>query len=164
MNRTTKDVNPMPTLRVVLSYLAILLVCIVVSCLISAMALFMGGGQSGPDLIALMNIQIGSVPVAIVSAVIAVVVCGRYSEEPMTASRLYAAVPHWLVFCCVILISLAGLGEIAIVVVLMTTDLAIEWTAHAPFVAMIACSLAVCVLYACVGILSGRQVALSGRW
>ena len=154
----------MPTLRGVLSYLAILLACVVVSCLVSAMALFMGGGQSGPDLITLMNIQIGSVPIAIVAAVIAIGVCGKYSKESMTARRLYAAVPNWLVFCCVILITLAGLGEIAIVVVLMTTDLAIEWTAHAPFVAMIACSLAACVLYACIGILSGTPVALSGRW
>ncbi len=154
----------MPTLRGVLSYLAILLVCVVVSCLVSAMALFMGGGQSGPDLTTLMNIQIGSVPVAIVSAAIAIGVCGRHSGESITARRLYAAVPHWLVFCCVILVSLAGLGEVALVVVLMATDLAIEWTAHAPFVAMIACSVAVCVLYACIGILSGRRVALSGRW
>ena len=154
----------MPTLRGILSYLAIVLVCIVVSCLVSAMALFMGGGQSGPDLTTLMHIQIGSVPVAIVAAVIGIGVCGRYSNESMTARRLYAAVPNWLVFCCVILIVLAGLGEIAIVVVLMTTDLVIEWTAHAPFVAMITCSLAVGVLYACIGILSGRQVALSGRW
>ena len=154
----------MPTLRGVLSYLAILLVCVVVSCLVSAMALFMGGGQSGPDLTTLMNIQIGSVPVAIVSAAIGIGVCGKYSGESVTARRLYAAVPHWLVFCCVILVSLAGLGEVALVVVLMATDLAIEWTAHAPFVAMIACSVAVCVLYACIGILSGRRVALSGRW
>lgn len=154
----------MPTLRGVLSYLAILLVCVVVSCLVSAMALFMGGGQSGPDLTTLMNIQIASVPVAIVSAVIGIGVCGKYSGESITVRRLYAAVPHWLVFCCVILIALAGLGEVALVVVLMATDLAIEWTAHAPFVAMIACSVAVCVLYACIGILSGRRVALSGRW
>lgn len=154
----------MPTLRGVLSYLTILLVCIVVSCLVSAMALFMGGGQSGPDLTTLMHIQIGSVPVAIVAAVVGIGVCSKYSKESMTARRLYAAVPNWLVFCCVILVALAGLGEIAIVVVLMTTDLVIEWTAHAPFVAMIACSLAVGVLYACIGILSGRQVALSGRW
>ena len=82
----------------------------------------------------------------------------------MTAGRLYAAIPHWLVFCCVVLIALAALGEIAIIVVLATTDVAIEWTAHAPFVAMIACSVAVGILYACVGILSGRRVALSGRW
>ena len=154
----------MPTPRGVLSYLAILLVGVIVSCLVSAMALFMGGGQSGPDLITLMNLQIGSVPVAIISAVIGIGVSGRYSEESMTAKRLYAAMPHWLVFCCVILVALAGLGEVALVVVSMTTDLVVEWTAHAPFVAMIVCSVAVCVLYACIGILSGRQVALSGRW
>ena len=154
----------MPTLRGVLSYLAILLVCIVVSCLVSAMALFMGGGQSGPDLTTLMHIQIGSVPVAIVAAAIGIGVSGKYSEESMTAGHLYAAVPNWLVFCCVILVALAGLGEIALVVVSMTTDVTVEWTAHAPFVAMIACSVAVCILYACIGILSGRRVALSGRW
>ena len=154
----------MPTLRGVLSYLAILLVFVVVSCLVSAMALFMGGGQSGPDLVTLMNIQIGAVPVAIVAAAIGIAVCGRYSKESMTVGRLYAAVPHWLVFCCVIVLALAGLGEIALVVVVTMTDLTIEWTAHAPFVAMIACSLAACVLYACIGILSGRRIALSGRW
>ncbi len=154
----------MPTLRGTLSYLAIVLVCIIASCLVSAMVLFMGGGQASPDLIMLTIIQIGSVPAAIVAAAIGIVACGRHSEESMTVRQLYAAVPHWLVFSCVIVIALAGLGQVALVVVSMMTDLAIEWTAHAPFVAMIACAVAVCVLYACIGILSGRRVAASGRW
>ena len=88
----------MPTLRGTMSYLAIVLACVVVSCLVSAMVLFMGGGQSSLDLIMLTVIQIGSVPAAIAWAAIGIVACGKHSKESVTARHLYAATPHWLVF------------------------------------------------------------------
>ena len=92
-----------------LNALMILLAMVVGSCLISTMALFMGGGQAGADLRELMTLQLISIPVAIVAVVVAV---GSYSVK-----RLYAAVPQWMAFGFFLLFLLVASGEVAFLIV-----------------------------------------------
>ena len=148
----------------VLNYLSVVLAAVVVSCLVSTMAIFMGGGQASVDLYALMVIQIAFVPASIILILLGLHICSVFSEEPLTARRIYDAVPQWLVFIFLVLLLLVCSGEVAFLVVSSSTNATVAWTAHAPLVSMLTCSAAVCVLHGCAGLLSGRPLALSGRW
>jgi hypothetical protein len=139
-----------------LNALMILLAMVVGSCLISTMAIFMGGGQMGADLRELMMLQLISIPVAIVALMLAI---SSYS-----AKRLYAAVPQWMAFGFFLLFLLVASGEVAFLIVSRAADVRVEWTAHAPLLSMFFCSLAICALYAFSGLKSGRPNPTSGRW
>ena len=128
------------------------------------MALFMGGGQAKTDLYSLMSIQLASIPLAALSMFVGVFAARNSIEGRLTLKRLYAATPQWLVFIFVVLFSLALSGEVALVIVAGATDAVVDWKAHIPLVATVANSIAACVIYACIGIMEGRPVALSGRW
>ena len=147
-----------------LVYLTILLVGVVLSCLVSTMALFMGGGQGTVDLFGLLAIQSASIPAALVAVFVALYLTRVAGHSPLTVQRIYAAVPQWLVFIVLILAMLVGFGEVAFVVVERATGNPIAWRAHVPLLSMLFCSLAVAVLYACIGLMSGRPQAMSGRW
>lgn len=79
-------------------------------------------------------------------------------------NRLYSAIPQWLIFSAVILNLLVVSGEIALVTVAMATDEKVSWTSHVPLASMMTSSLAFCVLFGKVRLISGRAKALSGRW
>jgi hypothetical protein len=51
------------------------MVMVIMSCLISTMTVFMGGGQQGTDLHSLMLIQIASIPIAFVAILGSVFLC-----------------------------------------------------------------------------------------
>ncbi|MGI9221149.1 MAG: hypothetical protein ACR2QS_08960, partial [Woeseiaceae bacterium] len=55
-----------------LNALMIFLEMVVGSCLISTMALFMGGGQGGVDLRELVVLQLLAIPVSVIAIVVAV--------------------------------------------------------------------------------------------
>lgn len=148
----------------VLIYLAVILSAVIMSCLVSTMIIFMGGGQASVDISGLIAIQIASVPAALISAILAIQICKTAGKEPLTIGRLYHAVPQWLVFICLILFLLVCFGEIAFLIVSRTTNIVVGWAAHAPLISMFACSVAVCILYGCIGLLRGKPHALSGRW
>ena len=143
----------MPTM---LNALMILLAMVVGSCLISTMALFMGGGQVGADLRELMLLQLISIPVAIAATVVAV--------SSYKVKRLYAAVPQWMAFGFFLLLLLVGSGEVAFTIVSRAAEVEVAWTAHAPLLSMFFCSLAICALYCYVGLKAGRPNPTSGRW
>ena len=147
-----------------LSYLVVLHVAVVISCLVSTMALFMGGGQSSNDLFALMVFQVVTIPASVATAAFGVAVSRPYRTGSATAKQLYDACPQWLIFCGLMLVSLTLFGEIAFLVVSTTTDTAVVWTGHVPLVAMTVNSAAVCVLYSSINLMSGKSIALSGRW
>ncbi len=154
----------MPSAKSIVSYLVVLHVAVIVSCLVSTMALFMGGGQSGADLFSLMAFQAVTIPASVSTAIFGVAASRPYSRAATTAEQLYNASPQWLIFCCLMLISLSVFGETAFLIVSTTTDTEIEWTAHVPLVAMTVNSFAVCLLYASRNLMSGKTTALSGRW
>jgi hypothetical protein len=142
----------------------IVMVMVIMSCLISTMTVFMGGGQQGTDLHSLMLIQIASIPIAFVAILGSVFLCSSGDKNVNVIKRLYAAVPQWMVFGFLLLNSLVVAGEVALLIVTSMTEQTVKWTSHAPLISMLMCSLAVCVLYASTGLLSGRPPVLSGRW
>lgn len=137
---------------------------VVLSCLVSTMALFMGGGQTGTDLESLMYLQIASVPVALVAILLVRFVADARTSGSIEFGELYKAIPQWMIFGLLILNSLVASGEAALLVVVRTMKEDVPWTAHAPLVSMFTCSIAVCMLYGRAQILAGRATALSGRW
>ena len=147
-----------------LNAMSIIMLMVIMSCLISTMTVFMGGGQQGTDLHSLMLIQIASIPIAFVAILGSAFLYPTGGENANTIKRLYAAVPQWMVFGFLLLNSMVVAGEMALLIVSRTTEQTVEWTSHAPLMSMLMCSLAVCVLYARAGILSGKPPALSGRW
>ena len=139
-----------------LNTLMILLAMVVGSCLISTMALFMGGGQAGADLRELLLLQLISIPMAIAAITL---VFSSYNVK-----KLYAAVPQWMAFAFFLLLLLVGSGEVAFLIVSRAAEVEVAWTAHAPLLSMFFCSLAICALYAYGGLRSGRPNPTSGRW
>lgn len=137
---------------------------VVLSCLASTMALFMGAGSSATDLQSLLQFQIVSVPIALVVICLCRFVPGGSSGKGPSFKELYTAVPQWLIFSFVLLNLLVASGEVALLVAARTTHEGTEWIAHAPLISMFTCSLAVCAAYARLQILAGRPVAFSGRW
>ena len=129
-----------------LNILMIVLAMVIATCLVSTMALFMGGGQTGTDLYALMLLQWGSVPVALLAIVVALLFGPHHSAGPLSFKRLYAAVPQWMALAFFLLFLLVASGEIALLIVARLADTPPAWTAHAPLVSMLFCSLAISVL------------------
>ena len=112
----------------------------------------------------LMFLQIASVPIALAAILAGRLLSDSGSDREITFKTLYTAVPQWLLFGFLMLNLLVGTGEVALLAVAGTMSEKIVWTAHAPLASMFTCSLAICVLYARIGILEGRPVAFSGRW
>lgn len=139
-----------------LNGLMIFLAMVVVSCLISTMALFMGGGQAGVDLRELLVLQLFAIPVSVIAMVV--------TFATYKLKRLYAAVPQWLAFSSFVLILLVLSGEVAFLIVSRSADIDVQWTAHAPLLSMLTCALAICAVYAYAGLQSGRPNPRSGRW
>lgn len=146
------------TIPIFLAALAI----VAVSCLVSLMVLFMGGGQTGPDSGGLVALQIVAVPVslAIIVFVVALFVTAYGRTDGL--KRLWDAIPQWLVFAYVLVNSLTFVGELAIVVMYNAMELEIPIAEHVPFVALLATTSAFLALYARMQ--SGRGPAPTGRW
>lgn len=151
-------------MKKVLPYLAILHTGIIVLCLISIMALFMGGGQSSIDLFALLVIEIISVPVAVASILFSLYASNASNHQQAAGRRIYDAMPQWLVFSALMLVALAAFGEVALIIVARATETKSEWITHAPLIAMAANAAAVCFNIAALNVLSGKTTTLSGRW
>ena len=135
-----------------------------ISCLISLMALFMGGGQGGSDLRGLMYLQAGLTPIALGVAVVSAYRFASNQELARGAQAMWRAIPQWLVFIFLMLNSLVLLGEVALVVMMRATDEAVQWHVHIPLVCLFVCSSAYLVLYARANSYPGSPPAMSGRW
>ena len=128
------------------------------------MAVFMGGGQQGPDLHALMILQFASIPVSIVAMLGSFLLIKLTSPSNSTLKRIWSAVPQWMVLGFLLLNSLVVAGEMAFIIVSKATDQVVAWTAHAPLVSMLTCSLAFCIIFGSASLLAGKSSAMSGRW
>ena len=135
---------------------------IAVSCLLSLMVIFMGGGQAAPDLRGLMLMQAWAIPVEIF-------VVGFVTALFVTASgwraglkRLWVAMPQWLVFGFLLLNSLFVAGELAVIMVARASGEAMSLSEQVPLVSLLMSSLAVLTLAAWA--YDGREQQLSGRW
>lgn len=143
-------------MRDMLNALMIFLMMVVLSCLVSAMIVFMGGGQGGVDLHELLILQLVSIPIATIATFVAV------AAYPVR--ELYSAVPQWLILAGFLAFLLVASGEVAFLIVTRSTGSEVPWTAHAPLVSMLLSALAICALYAYTGLKSGRPKPHSGRW
>lgn len=139
-----------------------LFAAISLSCLLSLMVIFMGGGQAGPDLRGLMLLQAWAIPLEIL-------VIGFVTALFVTASglrgglkRLWVAMPQWLVFGFVLLNSLFLLGELAVFIAARATGGAISLSEQVPLISLFLSSLAVLALSAWAH--DGQERAFAGRW
>ncbi|HNP35231.1 MAG TPA: hypothetical protein PKK10_05215 [Woeseiaceae bacterium] len=134
------------------------------TCLISMMVLFLGGGQEGTDLLMLMYLQAGITPIALGIAVVGIYrfVAGHSWAEG--ARAMWRAIPQWQVFIFLLLNSLVFFGELAFVMVMRATEVVVPWNAHIPLVCIFVCSSAYLVLYASANSYPGSPPAMSGRW
>ena len=126
------------------------------------MVLFIGGGQAGPDLQALVLLQALSLPFAlgVVGFVVTLFVAAWGRRNGL--KRLWAAIPQWLVFGFVLLNSLTLSGELAMLIFARTTGATVPASEHVPFIALLVNTLAFAVLYARTRV--GKGPVLSGRW
>ena len=134
------------------------------TCLISLMAVFMGGGQGGTDLRGLMILQAGLVPIALILALVNLY---RFVSADGWAGgirELWRAIPQWLAFIFLLLNSLVLFGEIAFVIVMRATDEIVPWHAHIPLMCILVCSSAYLILHARRNTYPGSPPAMSGRW
>ena len=135
---------------------------IAVSCLLSMMVIFMGGGQAGPDLRGLMLLQAWAIPLEILVVGFVTAVFVAASGWRAGLKRLWVAMPQWLVFAFVVLNSLFVSGELAVLIVARSTGEAISLSEQVPLVSLLLSSLAVLVLAAWA--YDGRKQVLAGRW
>ncbi len=135
-----------------------------ISCLISLMAIFIGGGRGGSDLRGLVYLQAGLIPVAL--GISTVCLYGFVHGQGLAtgARAMWRAIPQWLVFIFLLLNSLVLSGEVAFVIVMRATEKIIVWQQHIPLVCMLVCSSAYLVLYARMNSYPGSPAAMSGRW
>ena len=134
------------------------------TCLISLMVLFVGGGKGGPDLRSLIYLQAGLVPIALSIAIVCVYGFIRPRGLAGGTRALWSAIPQWQVFIFLLLNSLVLFGEIAFVIVMRATEKIVLWYEHMPLVCMLVCSSAYLVLYARANSHPGSSPAMSGRW
>ena len=134
------------------------------SCLVSLMVVFVGGGKAGSDLQGLIWMQAAMTPVAI--AVIAANLFSFIAGDGFAKGlqRLWSAIPQWLVFVFFFLNLLFAAGEIAFLIATRAAGQAIHWSNHIPLVCMLSSSLAFLTLYARAHTYPGSKPAMSGRW
>lgn len=137
--------------------------CVIATCLVSTMVLFMGGGQQGADLEVLMHLQAAFVPLGL--ATVAFLILAVRGDSPAgRVKKIYAATPQWLIFGTIVLNLVVISGELALIVVSRAIDGEIAWTSHVPLISMMTSSFAFCALTGQNRLLSGHTQSLSGRW
>ena len=137
---------------------------IALSCLVAAMAVFIGGGRSGTDLFALLNFQLWFAPLVLLPGAASVRHFLSRSDLKNGLARLWTHVPQWLVFIFVLLNALLIIAELAFFLINRITEESSTLLAHAPLLCLLCCSLSVLALYAHRHDLSGAVAAMSGRW
>jgi hypothetical protein len=150
--------------RTLLNGFLIVLAMIVMSCLISTMTVFMGGGRQGPDFYSLMVVQVVSIPVAAVLAVGSLLLTSSSDQDGSALGRVWQALPQWMVFGFLLLNSLVVAGEAAFLIVSNATEQVVTWTDHVPLISMLSCTLAFCIVFGSARLLAGKSTAMSGRW
>ena len=145
-------------------WMLVILAIVVGSCLVSLMVLFMGGGVDGAEVKPLLQLQLASVPLAVVLAVYCFTgfVLGEGWRKGLR--RLWVAMPQWLVFIFLLLNAVSGSGVIANLIVAGATADSVSLLEYAPLLGALACSSAYLLLDARRRSKRGEKPALAGRW
>lgn len=139
-----------------------LLAMLVLTSLVSLMAVFMGGGQSGADLGTLKTIQLWSIPVTLLITLN--VLLSYPKTRTRRARELWDDVPQWLVFIFMLLNSLSIAGVVALYIAMRAFETSVSWEQHIPLVCLFCASLAFCAIYARTFHRDGAAPPLAGRW
>ena len=134
------------------------------SCVVSLMILFVGGGQPGNDTQQLLLFQALTTPVALAISVWGILRFTRPGGLKIGLQAMWSATPQWLVFIFLLLNSLVLLGEIAYVVVMRATNQNVGWYEHIPLISMFLSTTAYMVLHALINSGPDNPPAMSGRW
>lgn len=137
---------------------------IAAGCLVSLMAVFMGGGQEGSDLHALLIMQLVTVPAALLITVFVIMQYAKKYGMAGAFRSLWRDVPQWLVFIFLLLNSLSLAGEVALLIALNAFGDAVTWKQHVPLLCLLSSTLAICALYARYKTWQDGRPAFSGRW
>ena len=150
--------------NLVAEWTLVILATVVGSCLVSLMVLFMGGGVEGSEVKPLLQLQLASVPAAVVLAIycFAGFVLGDGWRKGLR--RLWIAMPQWLVFMFLLLNAVSVSGVIANLIVAGTTTNSVSLIEYAPLLGALACSSAYLLLDARRRAKRGEKPALAGRW
>ena len=135
---------------------------IALSCLLSLMVIFMGGGQVGPDLHGLMLLQTWAIPFGILVIGFVTTVFVAASGIRGGLKRLWDAMPQWLVFAFMLVNTLFVAGELAVTIAAQAMREPMSLGEQVPLICLFISSLTVLALSAWAN--DGRERAFAGRW
>lgn len=150
--------------KLVAEWTLVILAIVVGSCLVSMMVLFMGGGVDGAQVGPLLQLQLASVPVAVIIVVYCVTGVARDRGWRDGFRDLWTAMPQWLVFIFLLLNAVAVSGLVANMIVVSGTADTVGVLEYAPLFSTLTCSLAYLLLDASLRSKRGGKPALAGRW
>lgn len=140
------------------------LAVMMLSCLVSMMAVFMGDNRSGSDLNDLLVAQATAIPIA--SIVFAISLSGFVRDRGWQRGlrQLWDSTPPWLVFVLASLISLVGIGELSFYLIRSISAQSASFAEHVPLLCLLACTAAFTALFATLNPFDETRDRPIGRW
>ena len=137
---------------------------VILSCQMTMMYIFVGGGTAGSDAQALLVMQAWLAPVALL--IFAVELLRRVAKVGLksTLSAMWHSLPAWVVLALVVLNSLVFIGELAFFLRTQLSGQQPAWYEHAPLACVAACSLAFIVLFGRSTLARNGSGTTAGRW
>ncbi len=146
--------------RIALVALAVMML----SCLVSMMAVFMVDNRSGGDLNDLLFAQAAAIPIA--SVVFAISLSGFVRDRGWQRGfrQLWDSTPPWLVFVLASLISLVGIGELSFYLIRSISEQNASFLEHVPLLCLLSCTAAFTALFATLNPFDETRERPIGRW
>lgn len=135
---------------VVIGWAALLL-----SCLVSMMAVFMGAASS--DLRTLLDVQATLLPVTIIGIAYYLWRARRLADDNRGAALLWRRTPGWLVFAVASAGSLTMIAELTFLLLQLHDAGTRPWREHVPTLCALSSSVAMALGYASLGLASSRR-------
>lgn len=157
------DPNDLMTGRIA-NVTLIALAAMILSCLISMMAVFMADNLSGSDLEDLLFLQAATIPIA--SIVFALSLSGFVRERGWRHGlrQLWDSTPPWLVFVVASLLSLVGVGELSFYLIRSISSRNASFFEHVPLLCLLSSTAAFTALFAAMNPFDKSVDRPIGRW
>lgn len=133
-------------IRAILNWLTIGWAALLVSSLISMMAVFMGSGSQ--DLGGLLGVQIVLLPVALIAIGFYLRYAGRSDREVGAFKTLWRHTPGWLVFVVLSAASLTLIAELTLALIVYHAGGMRPWLEHVPAVSALVYAIALAMGFA----------------
>lgn len=151
-----------PKLRFVMFASRVLFAMLVLSCLISLMAAFMGGEPG--DFAVLNSLQRFGILAALAAMLASVLHFSRRSDELGTWQAIWQHIPGWLVFVVLLLNSLVFVGELSFLLLASVDPPLRDWTNHTALVCLFLSSVAYSLTSATARAVDGLPPLSKARW